>query len=89
MTDTLKKKVKIHLIDSMRRAHSALDVERAHILPVFLEQRDQEVDGQVNVGRQLFGLHAHIADRYCQAQHLKQTNIYIYLHILIIDFSEE
>ena len=25
-------------------AHRALDVERLHVLPVFLEQRDKEVD---------------------------------------------
>lgn len=61
----------IFLVDAERRAHATLDVEGSHVLPVLLEQRDQKVDGQVDVGTQLFLGHANVADSDSQAQDLE------------------
>ena len=41
------------LVDPERLAHAGLDVQRAHVLPVLLQQGDQEVDGVHNVGTDL------------------------------------
>jgi len=60
----------MNLVETLSGAHGALDVESAHVLPVLLEQRHQKVDGQVDVGRELFQLHADVADGHGQAQSL-------------------
>ncbi len=62
------------LVEALRWSHSGLDVERPNVLPVFLEERDQEVHGQVDVLDQLLVSHANIADSDAQAQDLKTTN---------------
>lgn len=70
-----------HLIDSVGWTHRTLDVQRSNVLPVLLQQRDQEVDGQVDVGGQLFQLHANIANSNGQTQDLereRQITIRIY-----------
>jgi hypothetical protein len=42
-------KVAGSLEDSVGFTHSALDVQRSHVLPSLLQQGDQEVDGELNV----------------------------------------
>lgn len=59
-----------HLVKTLGRSHGGLDVQGAHILPVLLQQRHQEVDRQVDVLGQLVGLHANVADGDGQAEHL-------------------
>ena len=63
----------------MAGTHGALDVERADVLPVLLEKRDQEIDGETDVGGQVIGLHGHVADGDGQAQDLrkKPRNAYV------------
>ena len=51
-------------------SHGALDVEGPDVLPVLLEQRHQEVDGQVDVEDQLVLCHSNVADSDVQAQDL-------------------
>ena len=51
-------------------ATHALDVERADVLPVLLEKRDQEVDGQHDVGSNLVFGHLNVSNGDCEAQHL-------------------
>ena len=41
------------LEEAERGAHGGLDVERLHVLPVLLEQRDQEVDRHLDVDVEL------------------------------------
>lgn len=53
-------------------SHGALDVEGTYVLPVLLEQRDQEVDGQVDVVHQLLLCHLYVTHR--QTQHLEHTH---------------
>ena len=56
-------------------AHRALDVERAHVLPVLLEQRDEEVDGHRRVLDDLLLGHADVADGDTHAQHLLELEL--------------
>lgn len=58
------------LIDALRGSHSALDVESTHVLPILLQQRHKEVDGQNNVAGELLLCHFHMAYSHIQAQHL-------------------
>lgn len=51
-------------------SHAGLDVQRAHVLPVLLQQRHEEVDGQVNVLHQLVLVHVDVSDGDGEAQHL-------------------
>ena len=39
----------VYLINTLSLSHRALDVESSDVLPVLLQQRDQEVDGQTGV----------------------------------------
>merc|ERR1711931_446496 len=52
------------LIQTLAGTHGALDVQRTDVLPVLLEQRDQEVDGQTDVGRQVVRLHGNVTDSH-------------------------
>jgi len=60
----------MHLVQSNRRSHSALDVKGADVLPVLLQKRHQEVDGQMNVENQLILSHLHVTNGNVQAQDL-------------------
>ena len=64
-----------YLVQSHWLAHGALDVQATDVLPILLEQRDQEVDGHLGVDIQLLVLHADIADGDSQAQHLLQLEL--------------
>jgi len=63
------------LEESLRLAHGALDVEGSNILPVLLEQRDQEVDGQHDVCGELILGHLDMADSDTHAEHLLQLEL--------------
>ena len=58
------------LVQALTGAHGTLDVERPDVLPILLEERDEEIDGETDVGRQVVGLHGHVADGDGQAKHL-------------------
>lgn len=45
------------LTETLRLAHGGLEVERLDVLPVLLEERDQEVDSQHGVGEDLLRRH--------------------------------
>ena len=51
-------------------AHGGLDVETLHVLPVLLQQRHQEVHGQVDVLDELLLPHLHIAHGDAEAENL-------------------
>ena len=63
-------KTSFRLVETLAGAHGALDVERADVLPVLLQQRDQEIDGQTDVGGQVIRLHGHVANGNGQAKDL-------------------
>jgi len=60
------------LVQSLGLAHGRLDVERPDVLPLLLEQRDQEVDGQHGVGHDLVLLHVDVTDGDGETEHLLQ-----------------
>lgn len=45
-------------------------MQRSHVLPVFLEQRDQEVDGQHDVADDLILVHVDVTDGDTEAKNL-------------------
>ena len=51
-------------------------MQRLDVLPVLLEQRHQEVHGQVDVLGQLLLRHLHIAHGYVQAKNLLHLELY-------------
>ena len=58
------------LVQSLHWSHGALDVETLHVLPVLLQQRHQEVHGQMDVLDQLLLGHVHVAHGDTETQHL-------------------
>ena len=62
-----------NLVKPLGWAHGALDVERTDVLPMLLEQRHQEVDGQMDVLNQLVLCHVHVPNSDVEAQHLKKV----------------
>jgi hypothetical protein len=56
-------------------AHGGLDVERLDVLPVLLEERDQEVDGQHDVTKNLVIVHLNVADSDTQAENLLELEL--------------
>ena len=58
------------LVKPLNFAHGGLDVERLHVLPVLLQQGDEEVHGQVHVLSQLLLSHLHVADGDVKAENL-------------------
>ena len=57
-------------VEPLDRAHGGLDVEALHVLPVLLQQRHEEVHGQVDVLDELLLPHLHVAHGDAEAQNL-------------------
>jgi len=70
-----KKGPLLSLIQTLTGTHRALDVQRADVLPVLLQQRHQEVDSQTDVGGQVIRLHGNVADSHGQAQDLLELKL--------------
>jgi len=66
---------KVHLVQALGLAHGGLDVERTDVLPVLLQQGDEEVDGKHNVAEQFFVFHVDVADGHTEAEHLLQLEL--------------
>lgn len=64
-----------YLIQTVWLAHGALDVQAPHILPILLQQRDQEVDSHLHIDKELLLAESHIAHGNAQAQHLLQLEL--------------
>jgi hypothetical protein len=71
-----KRKMNVRLEDALNFAHGALDVERFDVLPVLLEKRHEEVDGQVDVGEQLSFSHLDVADGDTKAKSLLELELH-------------
>ena len=59
----------------MRLAHGGLEVERLDVLPVLLEEGDQEVDGQHGVGEDLLSAHLYVANCTPHAENLLELEL--------------
>jgi len=64
------------LVEAVGRAHGGLDVDRLDVLPVLLQQRDEEVDGHLRVDEDLALGHLDVADGHGEAQHLLQLELH-------------
>ena len=58
------------LVEPLDGAHGGLDVETLHVLPVLLQQRHEEVHGEVDVLDELLLRHLHVPDGDAEAEHL-------------------
>jgi len=59
-----------NLVQSLNSSHGGLDVEALHVLPVLLQQRDQEVHGQVDILGKLFLSHLDMTNSNIEAENL-------------------
>ena len=59
-------------VEPLHRAHGGLDVQGPHVLPVLLQQRDEEVHGKMNILDKVILSHTHVANSNGQAEHLKK-----------------
>lgn len=69
------------LVQSLGRRHGSLDCQAANVLPSLLQQRDQVVDGQHDVGDQLVLGHANVTNSDTHAEHLLKLELDGGLHI--------
>lgn len=69
------------LIQSSRRRHAGFDSQATNVLPSLLQQADQVVDGQHDVGDQLVLGHAHISDGDAHAENLLKLELDRGLHV--------
>lgn len=61
-----------YLVNALGRRHCSLDSQASDILPSLLQQADQVIYGQHNVGNQLILSHAHITHSHAHTQHFLQ-----------------
>merc|ERR1719198_2557086 len=63
------------LVEARGLAHGRLEVEHLDVLPVLLEQRHEEVDGELGVLEDGRALHAAVADGDVEAEHLLELEL--------------
>jgi len=59
----------------LRLAHGGLDVGRLHVLPILLEEGDEEVDGEGGVLADSFLLHVDVTDAAAKAENLLELEL--------------
>ena len=59
----------------MRRRHRSLDGKATNVLPALLQERDEVVDGQHDVGDELLLGHLDVADGDTHAEHLLELEL--------------
>ena len=57
-------------VKSLDRSHGRLDVQGLHVLPVLLQQGDEEVHGEMDVLDELLLSHPHVADSHGETENL-------------------
>jgi len=72
------------LVEAEGLAHGALDVERLDVLPVLLEERHEEVDSQVDVGKELSLGHLHVANGNSEAESLLELELDLALELIAL-----
>jgi len=63
------------LVQAHGLAHSSLDVQRLDVLPVLLEQRDEEVDAQHHVSKHLVIVHLNMTNSDTQAKNFLKLEL--------------
>ncbi len=64
-----------HLVESLGRGHGGLDGQASDVLPALLQQGDEIVHGQHDVGEKLILGHADISNSNGHAQDLLQLEL--------------
>ena len=57
-------------VEPLDRSHGGLDMQGAHVQPVLLQQRHEEVHGEVDVLDEVLLGHTDVTDGHKQAQNL-------------------
>ena len=74
-----KKQEKINLLNSLieavRLTHGGLEVSGLEVLPILLEEGDEEVDGEGGVLTDFFFLHVDVADAAAEAENLLELEL--------------
>jgi len=65
-------------------AHGGLDVERLDVLPVLLQEGDQKVDSQVDVGEKLSLSHLDVTDGNTEAESLLELELNLALQLIAL-----
>lgn len=65
----------MHLEQAEGLAHGGLNVQRLDVLPVLLQQRDEEVDSEHDVRSQLVLSHLDVTDGHTETQHLLELEL--------------
>jgi hypothetical protein len=65
----------MHLVNALWWRHGSLDGQASNVLPALLEERDEVVDGQHDVGDELILGHADIADSDTHAENLLELEL--------------
>jgi hypothetical protein len=65
----------IYLVDTLGGRHGSLDSQASNVLPSLLQQRNEVVDGQHDVGDQLVLSHADVSDGNTHTQNLLQLEL--------------
>ena len=68
--DNIRKIICHFSVQPLDLSHGGLDVETLHVLPVLLQQRHEEVHGQVDVLDELLLTHLHVAHGDAEAENL-------------------
>mmetsp|Transcript_15986 Transcript_15986/g.28434 ORF Transcript_15986/g.28434 Transcript_15986/m.28434 type:complete len:238 (-) Transcript_15986:94-807(-) len=76
-----------HLIQAVRAAHGSLQVQALDVLPVLLQQGDQEIDRHLSVNKDLLVSHGHVADSDTHAQNLLQLELNRRLNLVNLDLE--
>ena len=63
------------LVEAVRGRHASLDDKAANVLPALLEERDEVVDGEHDVGDELLLLHVDVADGDTHAENLLELEL--------------
>jgi hypothetical protein len=75
-----------HLVKPDWWSHGGFDVERSNILPLLLQQTNQEIDGHVDVLDQLVVVHLHVTNGNGQTKNFLHLEFNGSFHLL--DFSD-
>ena len=65
----------VRLEETLGFTHGTLDMERTDILPLFLEQRNQKVDGKHDVLNNVVFLHVDVTDSHAETKHLFELEL--------------
>lgn len=66
---------RVHLVQALGGGHGSLDGKATDVLPALLEEGDEVVDGQHDVGDQLLLLHLDVADGDTHAENLLELEL--------------